>query len=52
MLINVDEEAIKSESYLNCPFDIKRRRFRDQVKKSSFKVQEKPREELRRSLTE
>ena len=34
--INDEIEAIKSEVPLNCPVDIKRRRFRDKVKKSSF----------------
>ena len=46
--VKVEVEAIKSEVHLNCPVDIKRRKRWDQVKKSTFKVQKKPREELGR----
>ena len=50
-LSDVEVEASKSEVHLNYPVDIKRRKGWDQVKKSSFKIQKKPREELRKSLT-
>ena len=48
MLINIEVEASKSEVHLNYPVDIKRREGRVQDKKSSFKIQKKPREELKR----
>ena len=51
MLINIEVEAIKSEVHLNYPVDTREEKGWDQVKKSSFKVQKKPREELRRKLT-
>ena len=50
MLINIEVEAIKSEVHLNYPVDTREEKV-DQVKKSSFKVQKTPREELRRKLT-
>ena len=51
MLIDIEVEAIKLEVYLNYPLDTRKEKGWDQVKKSSYKVQKKPREELRRKLT-
>ena len=52
MLINIEVEAIKSEVHLNYPVDRREEKGWDQAKKSSFKVQKKAREELRKRLTD